>query len=79
MYILMSTKVISVRIRKEIVEELEKHGINVNDEVRKAIEELYKGMKKREYLELWRETLQRVEPSEEGFSVRSVRQDRDSH
>ncbi|WP_238026590.1 MULTISPECIES: VapB-type antitoxin [Metallosphaera] len=75
----MSTKVISVRIRKEIVEELEKHGINVNDEVRKAIEELYKGMKKREYLELWRETLQRVEPSEEGFSVRSVRQDRDSH
>jgi len=36
----MST-VISIRIRKEIKEELEKQGIDIDQEVRKFLEELY--------------------------------------
>jgi antitoxin component of RelBE/YafQ-DinJ toxin-antitoxin module len=74
----MST-VISIRIRKEIKEELEKQGIDIDQEVRKFLEELYIKVKAKEYVNKWVEDLKDVKPSEEGFSVESVREDRESY
>ena len=74
----MST-VISVRIKKEIKEELEKHGIDINQEVKKFLEELYIKVKAKEYVNKWIEELKDVKPSEEGFSTKSIREDRESH
>ena len=77
-YTTVST-VISVRIKKEIKEELEKHGIDIDQEVRKFLEELYLKVKAKEYVDSWVELLKDVKPSEEGFSEKSVREDRESH
>jgi len=74
----MST-VISVRIKKEIKEELEKHGIDINQELRKFLEELYIKVKAKEYANKWIEELKDVKPSEEGFSIKSIKEDRESH
>jgi len=73
----MST-VISVRIKEEIKEELEKHGIDISQEVRRFLEELYIKVKAKEYLNKWIEELKYVKPSEKGFSTKSVREDRES-
>jgi arginine repressor len=74
----MST-VISVRIKEEIKEELEKHGIDISQEVKKFLEELYIKVKAKEYVNKWIEELKDVEPSEEGFSIKSIREDREGH
>jgi antitoxin component of RelBE/YafQ-DinJ toxin-antitoxin module len=74
----MST-VISVRIKEEIKEELEKHGIDISQEVRKFLEELYIKVKAKEYVNKWIEELKDIKPSEKGFSTKSVREDRESH
>jgi len=74
----MST-VISVRIKKEIKEELEKHGIDISQEVKKFLEELYIKIKAKEYVNKWIEELKDVKPSEEGFSIKSIREDRERH
>jgi len=78
MVLFMST-VISVRIRKEIKETLEKAGVDISEEVRKFLEELAWRIKTRRFIELWNELLKDVKPSEKGFSVKSVREDRESH
>jgi len=74
----MST-VISIRIKEEIKEELEKHGIDISQEVKKFLEELYIKIKAKEYVNKWIGELKDVKPSEEGFSVKSIREDRESH
>jgi len=74
----MST-VISVRINEEIKDELEKHGIDISQEVRKFLEELYIKVKAKEYVNKWIEELRNVKPIEKDFSTRSVREDRESH
>ena len=74
----MST-VISVRINEEIKEELEKHGIDVSQEVRKFLEELYIKVKAKKYVNKWVEELKDIKPNEKGFSAKSVREDRESH
>jgi len=38
-----------------------------------------KDMKVKEYVNRWIEELNDVKPSEEGFSIKSVREDRESH
>jgi len=73
----MST-VINVRINEKIKEELEKHGIDISQEVRKFLEELYIKVKAKEYVNKWIEELKDIKPSEEGFSTKSVREDRES-
>jgi hypothetical protein len=73
----MST-VISVRIKEEIKKELEKHGIDISQEVRRFLEELYIKVKAKEYVNKWIEELKYVKPSEKGFSTKSVREDRES-
>ena len=74
----MST-VISVRIRREVKERLEEAGINIAKEVREYLENLAWKIRVREKMGEWEEILSRVKPSEEGFSARSVREDRESH
>ena len=66
---------ISVRSKRK----LEKHGIDIDQEVRKFLEELYLKVKAKEYVDSWVELLKDVKPSEEGFSEKSVREDRESH
>ncbi len=73
------TEVISVRVRKEIKRELEEMGVNVSEEVRNFLEELAWKARIRKKIEEWRSILNRTKPSEKGFSIRSVREDRDSH
>ena len=74
----MST-VISVRIKKEIKEELERAGVNVSEEIRKRLEELAWKIRTKRQIEKWKMIIGRMKPSEDGFSARSVREDRESH
>ena len=78
MVLFMST-VISVRIRREIKEILEESGVDISEEVRRFLEELAWRVKTRKFIERWNELLKDVKPSEKGFSVKSVREDRESH
>jgi antitoxin component of RelBE/YafQ-DinJ toxin-antitoxin module len=78
MVLFMST-VISVRIRREIKEILEESGVDISEEVRRFLEELAWRVKTRKFIEHWNELLKDVKPSEKGFSVKSVREDRESH
>jgi predicted transcriptional regulator len=74
----MST-VVSVRIKKEIKELLEKENVNINEEVKKFLEELASKIKMRKYIVEWDKILENVKPSEKGFAERSIREDRESH
>ncbi len=74
----MST-VISIRIKKEIKEELEEAGVDVAEEIRNRLEELAWKIKIKKQLEKWDEILAEGKPSEKGFSAKSVREDRESH
>lgn len=74
----MST-VISVRVKKEIKEELEKSGIDVAEEIKKLLEDLFWKIRIKKQIEKWDKILIRVKPSEKGFAVRSVREDREGH
>ncbi|ADY01607.1 hypothetical protein VMUT_1402 [Vulcanisaeta moutnovskia 768-28] len=75
----MGTVVISVRVREEVKRLLEESGIDINEEVRRFLEELALKVKIRKYISMWDELLSNIKPSEEGFSVMSVREDRESH
>jgi hypothetical protein len=70
---------ISDRIRGEIEEALEEGGVDTGEEVRRVLEELAWRVKARRFIELWNELLKDVKPSEKGFSVKGVREDRESH
>jgi len=74
----MST-IISVRIKKELKKDLEETGVDIADEIKKLLEELAWKARIRKQVEKWDEILAKVKPSEKGFSVRSVHEDRESH
>lgn len=74
----MST-VISIRVKKELKEEIEKAGIDISEEMKKQLEELAWKTKTKKQIEKWNKILTNVKPSDIGFSVRSVREDRESH
>lgn len=71
--------VISVRVKKEIKELLESEGIDIAEEVKRFLEELAYKVRIRRYVEKWDRMLEGVKPSPKGFSVSSVRGDRESH
>jgi len=71
--------VVSVRIPEEVKKILEENGVDIAEEVRKHLEELAWKIKIRKFIELCDELLKNVKPSEPGFAVRSVREDRESH
>ena len=74
----MST-VISVRVKRKVKETLERAGINIGEEVRRFLEDLAWRITIEEKLKEWNEIIERSKPSPEGFSARSVREDRESH
>ncbi len=74
----MST-VVSVRIRREVKELLDKEGIDISEAVRNYLEELAYRIKLKHYISKWDMLLKSIKPSEKGFSSRSVREDRESH
>lgn len=70
--------VISVRVRKEVKEELERAGVNIAEEVRGFLEELARRLRAEREIRELDEIIQRhVKPSPKGFSTRSIREDRD--
>ncbi|OYT30747.1 MAG: VapB-type antitoxin [Thermoprotei archaeon] len=71
--------VISVRVKREIKEELEKSGVNIAEEVRSYLEQLAWKIRIRRKINEWDEILSRVKPSKKGFSVKSVKEDREGH
>lgn len=73
------SSVISVRIRKRDKEELERAGVNIAEEVRNYLTELAWKIRIKRKIDEWNEILGGVEPSRKGFSVESVREDRESH
>jgi hypothetical protein len=73
------SSVISVRIPREVKEILEEGGVDINRAVRVFLEELAWKVKLRRQSEKWNRLLGGVKPSHEGFSVGSVREDRESH
>jgi hypothetical protein len=70
--------VVSVRVPEEVKRILEGNGVDIAEEVRKHLEELAWRIKTRRFIEKWDELLKNVKPSEPGFAVRSVREDRES-
>jgi antitoxin component of RelBE/YafQ-DinJ toxin-antitoxin module len=70
--------IISVRVREEVKRLLEEAGIDVTSEVRRFLEELANGVKVKRYVSEWDRLLEGVKPSEKGFAVKSVREDRES-
>lgn len=77
--VVFTSAVISVRVREEIKKLLEESGLDVGEEVRKYLEELAWRVKIKRIVEGWDAILRDVEPSEVGFSERSVREDREGH
>jgi antitoxin component of RelBE/YafQ-DinJ toxin-antitoxin module len=74
----LSTVVVSVRVRREVKEELERAGVDISEAVRRYLEELAWKLKIERKLKEWNQLLKNVKPSERGFAARSVREDRDS-
>jgi hypothetical protein len=70
--------VVSVRVPEEVKRILEENGVDIAEEVRKHLEELAWRIRTRRFIEKWDELLKNVKPSEPGFAVRSVREDRES-
>jgi hypothetical protein len=70
--------VISVRVPEEVKKILEENGVDIAEEVRKHLEELAWKIKTRKFVEKWDEILKNVKPSEPGFAVKSIREDRES-
>jgi hypothetical protein len=70
--------VISVRVPEEVKKILEENGVDIAEEVRKHLEELAWKIKIRKFVEKWDEILKNVKPSEPGFAVKSIREDRES-
>jgi len=70
--------VISVRVPEEVKRILEENGVDIAEEVRKHLEELAWKIKIRKFIEKWDEILKNVKPSEPGFAVKSIREDRES-
>ncbi len=71
---------VSFKVRKDIKEKMEKYKniVNWSEELRKFVENKIKEIEAREKFEMIIETLEKASWSvEEGFSVKSVREDRD--
>jgi len=71
--------VVSIRIDEKIKKTLERAGVNISNEVKKYLEELAWKVELQEAVKEISKLLEKVPPAEEGFSVRSVREDRESH
>ena len=71
--------IVSIRIDEKIKKTLERAGINISKEVKRYLEELAWKIELQEAVKEISKPLEEVPPAEEGFSVKSVREDRESH
>ena len=71
--------VVSIRIDEKVKKTLERAGVNISKEVKKYLEELAWKIELQESIKEFSKILENVPPAEEGFSVKSVREDRESH
>lgn len=72
------SEVISVRVRRDVKEALEKAGINVSEAVREYLEDLAWRITLKGRLSELDQLIERyVKPSPTGFAEESVRRDRD--
>lgn len=71
--------VVSVRVDPKVKQRLEEAGINVSSEVRKRLEELAWQVELKKRLAKLNKTIAGMPPAEQGFSARSVREDREGH
>ena len=71
------SSVVSVRIRKEVKQALEEAGVDVNEEVKRFLEELAWKVTVKKNLEAMDAILRKMPPAPRGFSAKSVREDRD--
>ena len=74
----MMSEVVSVRVKREIKELLEREGIDVGAAIRNYLEEMAWRIKVKRGPEKLDEMLREMPPASRGFSARSVREDRDS-
>ena len=71
--------VISIRIDEKIKRTLERAGINISKEIKRYLEELAWKIELKEAVKEISKLLEEMPPAKEGFSVRSVREDREAH
>ena len=71
--------VVSIRIDENVKKALERAGVNISKEVKRYLEELAWKIELKEAVKEISKLLEEVPPAEEGFSVKSVREDRESH
>ena len=71
--------IVSIRIDDKVKKTLERAGVNISKEVKRYLEELAWRIELREAVEEISKLLEEVPPAEKGFSVRSVREDRESY
>lgn len=74
-----NVSVVSVRVDKKVKENLEKAGIDVSSEVKRFLQELAWKVEMKERLEKLDKSLSRIPPAQQGFSAKSVREDREGH
>ena len=71
--------VVSVRIDEKTKKILEKAGVNISKEVKRYLEELAWKIELRNSVREFSKMLESIPPAEDGFSVKSVREDREGH
>lgn len=71
--------VVSVRVDEKVKKRLEDAGINLSLEVRRHLEELAWQVELKRRLVKLDKVLTDMPPAPQGFSARSVREDRESH
>jgi predicted transcriptional regulator len=71
--------VVSVRVDEKVKKKLKEAGIDVSLEVKRHLEELAWQVELKKRLARLERVLAEMPPAPKGFSVRSVREDRESH
>ncbi len=71
--------VVSVRVDEKVKKRLKEAGINVSLEVKRHLEELAWQVELKKRMARLERVLADMPPAPKGFSVRSVREDRESH
>jgi len=79
LFTVTQTTIVTIRIRKEVKEVLEKAGVSIPKFVKQHLEELAWKPQTKEETEKLRKLLGNFKPSEKGFAEKSVREDRESH
>ncbi|MGC8961475.1 MAG: type II toxin-antitoxin system CcdA family antitoxin [Candidatus Bathyarchaeia archaeon] len=70
--------IVSVRVSKELKEKMKRYDVNWSEEIRKAIIERIREIERAKAAEEISNIIERLPKAEAGFSVKSVREDRDS-